>query len=118
MKIEWLSHGKKATQPPNPAYPLGIDVVVNKGPGDTCKVALPYPAPAIGMHVVECPTCGSRAVITAAGRPDDPRSVTMPCRSEGAPSITCPRCQRVSYHPEDIAQRFCGACGFHDDLAR
>lgn len=32
-------------------------------------------------------------------------------------SITCPRCQRVSYHPTDIARRYCGACHmFHDDM--
>lgn len=33
------------------------------------------------------------------------------------PSITCPRCQRTSYHPEDIRQRYCGHChAFHADL--
>lgn len=26
------------------------------------------------------------------------------------PSITCPRCGRTSYHPEDIRQGYCGAC--------
>lgn len=30
-------------------------------------------------------------------------------------SITCPRCGRTSYSPQDIAHRFCGACGYHDD---
>lgn len=25
-------------------------------------------------------------------------------------SITCPRCGRISYHPEDVAQGYCGAC--------
>lgn len=28
------------------------------------------------------------------------------------PSFTCPRCQRTSYHPEDIRQGYCGNC--HD----
>lgn len=28
------------------------------------------------------------------------------------PSITCPRCGRTSYHPDDIAHGYCGAC--HD----
>lgn len=32
-----------------------------------------------------------------------------------APSITCPRCQRVSYNPNDIRERFCGVCGFHEE---
>ena len=32
------------------------------------------------------------------------------------PSITCPFCKRVSYHPEDVRHRYCGACHrFHDD---
>lgn len=30
--------------------------------------------------------------------------------SESQPSITCPRCARTSYHPEDVAQGYCGAC--------
>ena len=25
-------------------------------------------------------------------------------------SITCPRCRRTSYHPEDAAHGYCGAC--------
>lgn len=25
-------------------------------------------------------------------------------------SITCPRCGRTSYHPEDVKQGYCGAC--------
>lgn len=30
-------------------------------------------------------------------------------------SISCPFCQRVSYNPNDIAQKYCGACHrFHD----
>lgn len=29
-----------------------------------------------------------------------------------APSFTCPRCGRTSYHPDDIAEGYCGAC--HD----
>ena len=35
----------------------------------------------------------------------------------GPPSITCPRCGRVSYSRGDIEHRFCGACGWHEDLA-
>jgi hypothetical protein len=26
------------------------------------------------------------------------------------PSFTCPRCRMTSYHPEDIAHRYCGHC--------
>jgi coenzyme F420-reducing hydrogenase alpha subunit len=38
--------------------------------------------------------------------------------SEVEPSITCPTCGKTSYHPEDIKQRFCGAChNWHDLIA-
>lgn len=26
------------------------------------------------------------------------------------PSFTCPRCGRTSYHPEDVANCYCGFC--------
>lgn len=26
------------------------------------------------------------------------------------PSITCPRCGRTSFHPEDVKQKYCGYC--------
>lgn len=30
--------------------------------------------------------------------------------------IRCHTCQRVSYHPQDVEQRYCGACHrFHND---
>lgn len=30
--------------------------------------------------------------------------------------ITCLRCGRTSYHPQDVQQRYCGACRrFHDE---
>jgi hypothetical protein len=33
-------------------------------------------------------------------------------------SIDCRACGMRSYHPEDIARRYCGNChAFHDDLA-
>jgi hypothetical protein len=31
-------------------------------------------------------------------------------------SIECPSCHRVSYHPKDVENRFCGQCGWHDQL--
>lgn len=31
-------------------------------------------------------------------------------RRKRQPSITCPRCGSVSYHPEDIRQGYCGRC--------
>jgi hypothetical protein len=35
-----------------------------------------------------------------------------PGGARAQPSITCPRCGRTSYHPDDIAAGYCGAC--HD----
>lgn len=32
------------------------------------------------------------------------------------PSITCPRCQKTSYNPDDVANKFCGRCGYHADF--
>jgi len=29
---------------------------------------------------------------------------------ETGPSVTCPRCGLVSYHPEDIRQGYCSVC--------
>ncbi len=28
-------------------------------------------------------------------------------------SITCPHCSRISYHPRDIEESYCGVCGYH-----
>jgi hypothetical protein len=34
-------------------------------------------------------------------------------------TYTCPRCGRVSHNPNDLANRYCGACHlFEDDLIR
>ena len=66
---------------PNPAYPDGIDMDATRGlPGPSCKVALPYPAKRCGMYEVKCNVCGIVVAITTAGRPDDPRSLTIPCK--------------------------------------
>ena len=45
-----------------------------------CCMNLPYPAPRCGVYVIICRKCGFKAVITIAGRPDDPRTVTLPCK--------------------------------------
>lgn len=83
MKVEWLSDGRTAKCAPNPAYPEGVDVDAAEG-RTGCTVALPYPAPSCGMWFVECPVCGHTTLVTAAGRPDDPRSVRVPCKIQGA----------------------------------
>lgn len=77
-QIRFLSHNRKARCAPNPEYPDGIDI--DNGERPACRVELPYPAECCGAWVVDCSTCGVRVGITAAGRPDDPRSVMLPCR--------------------------------------
>lgn len=74
--------------PPNPAYPNGIDVNAAADDGACCKVALPYPAPERLVWMVTCKRCGFTAGVTAAGRPDDPRSVMLPCKAPPLPSLS------------------------------
>lgn len=84
LRAEWISKGRKAQHPSNPKYPNGIDV--NLAPSRPfCSIKLDYPAPAVGMWAITCVRCGETAMVTAAGRPDDPRSVKLPCKIEKAP---------------------------------
>ena len=79
--VEFVPSGRgKAQCAPDPAYPDGIDLDVSLGAA-SCKVDLPYPAPECGHFIVRCGLCGFSAAITAAGRPDDPKSVTIPCQT-------------------------------------
>jgi hypothetical protein len=81
LRVTWLDAGREPQQPPNPAYPHGIDVDMTTGRvrGPSCRTALPYPARRIGSYVIECDRCRRRFAVTTAGRPDDPRSVILPC---------------------------------------
>jgi hypothetical protein len=81
FKIEWRDTGKEPKMPPNPKYPDGIDLDITAGQTPACTVTLPYPAKRIGHYRVECKICGFSVACTTAGRPDDPRSIKMPCRS-------------------------------------
>ena len=48
-------------------------------------MTLPYPAKRCGQYYVECRICGFNAIITTAGRPDDPQIIIkMPCTLKGA----------------------------------
>ena len=31
-------------------------------------------------------------------------------RDASSPGYTCPKCGKVSQHPRDLAERYCGAC--------
>jgi hypothetical protein len=48
----------------------------------TCRIELPYPAPACGMFLVRCDICGRKTAVTTLGRADDLVSFEMPCGEE------------------------------------
>lgn len=80
--IQFKPSGRgKAQCPPDPQYPTGKDIRMPSGFG--CIVKLPYPAPECGVHVVRCTTCEASCAVTAAGRPDDPKTIQMACRGLG-----------------------------------
>lgn len=80
-KITFMDSGREPKCPPNPAFPIGMDIDVSEGVTKTCKVTLPYPAPRCGAMIVKCLTCGYTAAITVAGRVDDARTVKLPCKN-------------------------------------
>lgn len=67
----------KARCPTDPNYPDGKRIDLGVLPN--CDVTLPYPAPECGHFRITCKSCGVSIVATAAGRTDDPRSITVPC---------------------------------------
>jgi hypothetical protein len=81
MHIEWIDHGREPQCAPDPNYPEGKDV--DCGVEQSCLTPLPYPAKRCGLFVVTCYACGARVAVTTAGRPDDPRSVKLPCEQHG-----------------------------------
>jgi hypothetical protein len=84
--ITWNGTGRQAQCPTNPNFPDGMDLTLIPPTfymgQKTCKAELPYPAAEIGKHLVHCNVCGLDVVVTAAGRPDDPKSVTVVCRTD------------------------------------
>ena len=79
--VHWIDGRREPTCPPDPRYPNGVDLDISKGAAKTCTVRLPYPALRCGQYFIRCLACkGQTALITTAGRSDDPRSVKVPCR--------------------------------------
>jgi hypothetical protein len=79
ISVKWIDRFREPTQPPNPAHPNGIDVDMAKG-RKSCVTDLPYPAPRCGYYSLLCLTCGYTALVTTAGRVDDPKTVRLPCK--------------------------------------
>jgi hypothetical protein len=80
LTVQWFDHHREPQCAPDPAYPNGIDIDCADGAAAVCSVALAYPAPRCGVYLVKCGTCRQSVLVTAAGRPDDPRSLTLACR--------------------------------------
>lgn len=83
--IQWIDSGREPQCAPNPRYPEGIDLFdffADDG-RRACKVELPYPAKRCGFYRIECRICRRVVGCTTAGRPDDPRSITMACAIGG-----------------------------------
>lgn len=82
FKIEWVDHGREPQCSPDPNYPDGKDIKFSHADRvKCCTVELPYPAKRCGVYIVECSMCALRVGITTAGRPDDPKSVQIPCEA-------------------------------------
>ena len=85
LKVTWVDGAREPKNPPDPAYPNGIDIDMSRGKTPACERKLePYPTPRCGLFAVACDRCGQRVVITTAGRPDDPRSVKLACLASRA----------------------------------
>ena len=80
FKVEWMDHGRASQYASDPDYPDGTDIDLSEGATRTCRRELAYPAPRCGAYLISCSRCGVKVGVTTAGRPDDPRSVTIACR--------------------------------------
>jgi hypothetical protein len=79
LSVKWIDRNREPTEPADPNYPNGIDLNLTRR-RKGCRTELPYPAKRCGYYSVLCESCGSSAVITTAGRRDDPKSVRIPCK--------------------------------------
>lgn len=79
VKITWVDGQREPTCPPDPRCPKGIDIDMSRGAVRSCQHALPYPAKRCGHYLIVCETCKQRAIVTTAGRVDDPRSIRLAC---------------------------------------
>lgn len=80
IDVHFNDSGREPTQKPNPAYPDGMDVRLAEPGAKSCTRNLPYPAPRCGTYSIICRTCAFSAIVTVAGRRDDPRTITLPCK--------------------------------------
>lgn len=80
IDVKFNDSGREPTSKPNPKYPDGMEVSL-AGPGQkSCTFNLPYPAPRVGTYSIVCRTCHYTAIVTVAGRSDDVKIITLPCK--------------------------------------
>ncbi len=84
-RVTFLGTGQQPTGKADLRYPNGIAPDISGGAASSCAVDLPYPAPECGTHVIECHVCGIRVGVSAAGRADDRRRVTIACKLSPPP---------------------------------
>jgi ribosomal protein L37E len=80
----------------------------------------------VSRNLISCIDCGYNEILEGEIRDAEKklrehREACKLARAQGMsvndPSITCPRCGKVSYNPTDVEQRYCGAChAFHQDM--
>lgn len=70
----------KAQCPANPDYPNGRFMDCASKALPSCNIGIPYPAPECGVWHISCARCGISILVTAAGRADDPRGLTVNCK--------------------------------------
>lgn len=78
IKVTWIDSQREPQVPFNRDWPYGVCADIAQGK-PACVTELQWPAPRCGAFYVECDICGTNALITTAGRVDDPRSVKLPC---------------------------------------
>lgn len=80
IRVTWHDSGREPQCAPDPRFPLGVDLDLSRGEEATCSAPLKYPAPRCGVYFAWCDICKTNALITVAGRPDDPRSLKLACQ--------------------------------------
>jgi hypothetical protein len=73
LHAKWFSEHRKAENPPDPRYPLGMSIDCTGGrPG--CAVSLEYPAPCVGKWIIRCDVCNSLSIVEqTSGTTDEPQ---------------------------------------------
>lgn len=80
VRVNWVDKNRQPTGTPDPRYPNGRFLDMSLGARKTCTVDLEHPTKGCGYYTLECLRCHFRAVITTAGRADDPNSVKLACK--------------------------------------